>query len=151
MYFLKPCASAVAAHNEVSRARAYVCYAGTCVCMCDYNMSSLLGLLVEQYRQEYSYLLLVNKPIILAIIKDFKISLYYLIHCQKWELYVLSSLGWDLSFVTPLDFLELFIIQLSVRCKVFSGLNINTVRNNAQTFIYLAAKGKYNNLTNTIL
>ncbi|EDW17050.2 uncharacterized protein Dmoj_GI14224 [Drosophila mojavensis] len=58
----------------------------------------------------------------------------------KWELYVLSSLGWDLSSVTPLDFLELFIIKLSVRCKVFSGLNINTVRNNAQTFIYLAAK-----------
>ncbi|XP_017872811.1 PREDICTED: G1/S-specific cyclin-D2, partial [Drosophila arizonae] len=68
------------------------------------------------------------------------LKLCYFIHCQKWELYVLSSLGWDLSSVTPLDFLELFIIKLSVRCKVFSGLNINTVRNNAQTFIYLAAK-----------
>ncbi|XP_030079613.1 G1/S-specific cyclin-D1 [Drosophila hydei] len=58
----------------------------------------------------------------------------------KWELYVLSRLGWDLSSMTPLDFLELLIIQLPVRCKIFSGLNIEKVRSHAQTLISLAAQ-----------
>ncbi|XP_060663526.1 G1/S-specific cyclin-D2 isoform X1 [Drosophila nasuta] len=58
----------------------------------------------------------------------------------KWELFVLSRLGWDLSSVTPLDFLELLIIRLPVKNKNFSGLNIEQVRQHAQTFISLAAK-----------
>ncbi|KAH8394115.1 hypothetical protein KR215_009717, partial [Drosophila sulfurigaster] len=49
-------------------------------------------------------------------------------------------LGWDLSSVTPLDFLELLIIRLPVKNKNFSGLNIEQVRQHAQTFISLAAK-----------
>ncbi|EDV99863.1 GH12170 [Drosophila grimshawi] len=58
----------------------------------------------------------------------------------KWELYVLSRLGWDLSSVTPLDFLELLIIRLPISCKHFSDLNIDKVRQHAQAFISLAAK-----------
>lgn len=83
-------------------------------------------------------------PLILIIIKGYKILSYSFIYCQKWELYVLSRLGWDLSSMTPLDFLELLIIQLPVRCKIFSGLNIEKVRSHAQTLISLAAQGKYN-------
>ncbi|XP_068154724.1 G1/S-specific cyclin-D1 [Drosophila tropicalis] len=52
----------------------------------------------------------------------------------KWELYVLSRLGWDLSSVTPLDFLELLIIRLPLRN------NTSKVRQHAQAFISLAAK-----------
>ncbi|KAM8715918.1 hypothetical protein ACLKA7_002889 [Drosophila subpalustris] len=58
----------------------------------------------------------------------------------KWELFVLSRLGWDLSSVTPLDFLELLIVRLAVKSKNFTDLNIDKVRQHAQTFISLAAK-----------
>ncbi|XP_032289166.1 G1/S-specific cyclin-D3 isoform X3 [Drosophila virilis] len=58
----------------------------------------------------------------------------------KWELYVLSRLGWDISSVTPLDFLELWIIRLPMKCKDLSDLNTEKVRHLAQAFICLAAK-----------
>ncbi|ALC49706.1 CycD [Drosophila busckii] len=58
----------------------------------------------------------------------------------KWELYVLSLLGWDLSTVTALDFLDLLIIRLPISNKRFSELTIEKVRRHAQAFISLAAK-----------
>jgi len=61
---------------------------------------------------------------------------------KKWELYVLSRLGWDLSSVTPLDFLELLMMRLPIGSKNFPDINIGKVRGHAQAFISLAAKGK---------
>ncbi|XP_017050787.1 G1/S-specific cyclin-D2 [Drosophila ficusphila] len=58
----------------------------------------------------------------------------------KWELYVLSRLGWDLSSVTPLDFLELLMMRLPIGSKNFPDINIAKVRGHAQAFISLAAK-----------
>ncbi|KAM7349062.1 cyclin D [Cochliomyia hominivorax] len=58
----------------------------------------------------------------------------------KWELYVLSRLGWDLSCVTPLDFLELLLIRLPIRSSKFPDLDLDKVRQHAQAFISLAAK-----------
>lgn len=56
---------------------------------------------------------------------------------QQWELLVLSALKWDISVVTPLDFLEHFLSRLAIR-----DLDVNKVRLHAQAFICLAAQGK---------
>ena len=56
---------------------------------------------------------------------------------QQWELLVLSALKWDISVVTPLDFLEHFLSRLAIR-----DLDLNKVRLHAQAFICLAAQGK---------
>ncbi|XP_004535219.1 G1/S-specific cyclin-D2 [Ceratitis capitata] len=61
----------------------------------------------------------------------------------KWELYVLSRLGWDLSSVTPLDFLELLLIRLPIKSKECPDLSLDKVRQHAQAFICLAAKEHY--------
>uniref|UniRef100_A0A1B0B6I6 Cyclin C-terminal domain-containing protein n=1 Tax=Glossina palpalis gambiensis TaxID=67801 RepID=A0A1B0B6I6_9MUSC len=59
---------------------------------------------------------------------------------HKWELFVLSRLGWDLSCVTPLDFLELLLIRLPIRSTKYPDLEVDKVRQHAQAFISLAAK-----------
>ncbi|XP_054727368.1 uncharacterized protein LOC129237026 [Anastrepha obliqua] len=61
----------------------------------------------------------------------------------KWELFVLSRLGWDLSSVTPLDFLELLLIRLPIMSKECPDLSLDKVRQHAQAFICLAAKEHY--------
>ncbi|XP_067641074.1 G1/S-specific cyclin-D2 [Eurosta solidaginis] len=61
----------------------------------------------------------------------------------KWELFVLSRLGWDLSSVTPLDFLELLLIRLPIKSKECPDLSLDKVRQHAQAFICLAAKEHY--------
>ncbi|XP_055910733.1 G1/S-specific cyclin-D2 isoform X2 [Eupeodes corollae] len=61
----------------------------------------------------------------------------------QWELYVLSRLKWDLSSVTPLDFLELLLIRLPIRSNKCPDLNVEKVRQHAQAFISLAAKEHY--------
>ncbi|XP_036319100.1 G1/S-specific cyclin-E2 [Rhagoletis pomonella] len=61
----------------------------------------------------------------------------------KWELFVLSRLGWDLSSVTPLDFLELLLIRLPIKSKECPDLSLEKVRQHAQAFICLAAKEHY--------
>lgn len=61
----------------------------------------------------------------------------------KWELYVLSRLGWDLSSVTPLDFLELLLIRLPIRSTKCPDVTIDKVRQHAHAFISLAAKEHY--------
>lgn len=61
----------------------------------------------------------------------------------QWELYVLSRLKWDLSSVTPLDFLELLLIRLPIRNNKCPELSVDKVRQHAQAFISLAAKEHY--------
>ncbi|BFG00031.1 G1/S-specific cyclin-D2 [Drosophila madeirensis] len=58
----------------------------------------------------------------------------------KWELYVLSRLGWDLSSVTPLDFLDLLIIRMPINSKIIPDISIAKVRQHAKAFISMAAK-----------
>lgn len=79
---------------------------------------------------------------------QFNIHSYHTCVCvffslQKWELFVLSRLGWDLSCVTPLDFLELLLIRLPIRSADYPDLDVDKVRQHAQAFISLAAKGTF--------
>ncbi|XP_070139150.1 G1/S-specific cyclin-D2 [Drosophila bipectinata] len=59
----------------------------------------------------------------------------------KWELCVISRLGWDLSSVTPLDFVEQLIIRLPLIKKNIRDVSMEKIRRHAQAFISLAAKG----------
>lgn len=56
---------------------------------------------------------------------------------------MLNRLKWDLSAVTPLDFLELLLIRLPIHSDDCPDLTIHRVRLHAQTFITLGAKGKF--------
>ncbi|XP_044573218.1 G1/S-specific cyclin-D1 isoform X2 [Drosophila ananassae] len=58
----------------------------------------------------------------------------------KWELCVISRLGWDLSSVTPLDFVEHLIIRLPKIKENVRDVSMEKVRRHAQAFISLAAK-----------
>lgn len=72
--------------------------------------------------------------------KTKKISLFFLF--QQWELLVLSLLKWDLSTVTPLDFLQLLLSRLPIKSKRSADITMDKVRKHAQAFISLAARGK---------
>lgn len=61
---------------------------------------------------------------------------------QQWELLVLSLLKWELSTVTPLDFVQLLLSRLPLKTKRCSDINEDKVRRHAQAFISLAARGK---------
>ncbi|KAH8342191.1 hypothetical protein KR059_001627 [Drosophila kikkawai] len=91
-------------------------------------------LLASKLREPSSYALSVD---LLVVYTDNSIYKDDLI---KWELYVLSRLGWDLSSVTPLDFLELLLMRLPIKRKNFPDINIGKIRGHAQAFISLAAK-----------
>ncbi len=52
------------------------------------------------------------------------------------ELLVLNKLKWDLSSVTPLDFIDYFLSQLAVRRE-----NRPILRKHAETFVALCATG----------
>lgn len=56
---------------------------------------------------------------------------------------MLNRLKWDLSAVTPLDFLELLLIRLPILSVKCPDLTIDRVRLHAQAFISLGAKGKH--------
>ncbi|KAL5276237.1 CCND3 family protein [Megaselia abdita] len=58
----------------------------------------------------------------------------------QFELLVLNRLKWDLSAVTPLDFLELLLIRLPILSAKCPDLTIERVRLHAQAFISLGAK-----------
>lgn len=62
---------------------------------------------------------------------------------QQFELLVLNRLKWDLSAVTPLDFLELLLIRLPILSAKCPDLTIDRVRLHAQAFISLGAKGEF--------
>lgn len=60
------------------------------------------------------------------------------ITCQElldWEILVLGKLKWDLSAVTPYDFLEQIFCRLSLP-------NVSVIRKHAATFIALCCTGK---------
>ncbi|XP_055615131.1 G1/S-specific cyclin-D2 [Toxorhynchites rutilus septentrionalis] len=61
----------------------------------------------------------------------------------RWELLVLSRLKWDVSTVTPLDFLELLICRLPIENKKCHDISIEKVRKHSQAFISLAAREHY--------
>lgn len=65
-------------------------------------------------------------------------SLFLLL--QQWELIVLSKLKWNISSVTPLDFLEHLLIRLPISNR---HTDINKIKKHAQAFISLAARGKF--------
>ncbi|XP_058444087.1 G1/S-specific cyclin-D2 [Malaya genurostris] len=58
----------------------------------------------------------------------------------RWELLVLSRLKWDVSTVTPLDFLELLLCRLPIENRKCHDITTEKVRKHAQTFISLAAR-----------
>ncbi|KAK9886883.1 hypothetical protein WA026_019141 [Henosepilachna vigintioctopunctata] len=55
----------------------------------------------------------------------------------RWELLVLSKLKWDLSAITPQDFLRHLLTRLPVEAM---GINLNMVSNHAKTLIALCAR-----------
>lgn len=61
----------------------------------------------------------------------------------RWELMVLNRLKWDVSTVTPLDFLELFLCRLPIENKKCHDISIEKVRKHAQAFISLTAREHY--------
>lgn len=61
------------------------------------------------------------------------------------ELLVLSLLKWDLSTVTPLDFLHLLLSKLPIKSAECPDIEIEKLRKHAQAFISLAARGKCKN------
>jgi len=56
---------------------------------------------------------------------------------QEWELVVLQALKWDVSGVTPHDFLEHIVRRLPLA----SPHDVDTVRRHALTFIALCTAG----------
>lgn len=59
---------------------------------------------------------------------------------QRWELLVLSKLKWDVSSVTPQDFLRHILRRLPLES---ASLDSTMVHRHAQTFIALCARGMY--------
>ena len=62
---------------------------------------------------------------------------------QDWEILVLGKLKWDLSAVTPYDFLE----QIFCRLSLPPAINVSVIRKHAATFIALCCTGKKRSLT----
>lgn len=68
---------------------------------------------------------------------------FYSFYFQNTELLVLSCLKWDVSCVTPLDFLELLITRLPIQNKNCKNILPETIRKHSQAYISLAIKGKW--------
>lgn len=68
---------------------------------------------------------------------------FLLFSFQNWELIVLNKLKWDVSSVTPLDFLELLLIRLPIPHPSCPDITPAKVRRHAQAFISLAARGEF--------
>lgn len=60
---------------------------------------------------------------------------------QRWEILVLSKLKWDVSAVTPQDFLRHILHRLPIHPATVDS---SMVLRHAQTFIALCARGKSN-------
>ncbi|KAG4065479.1 hypothetical protein HA402_009040 [Bradysia odoriphaga] len=74
---------------------------------------------------------------LLVFYTDNSITRTDLIH---WELIVLSRLKWDISSITPLDFLELLLSRLPITHRNCTDINLDKIRKHAQAFISLAAR-----------
>jgi hypothetical protein len=61
---------------------------------------------------------------------------------QDTELLVLGCLKWDVSCVTPLDFIDLIISRLPIINKNCDYIDPEKIRKHAQAFISLAVRGK---------
>lgn len=61
---------------------------------------------------------------------------------QDTELLVLGCLKWDVSCVTPLDFIDLIISRLPIINKNCTDIDPEKIRKHAQAFISLAVRGK---------
>lgn len=66
--------------------------------------------------------------------------LSHFISMQQWELIVLSKLKWNISSVTPLDFLEHLLVRLPISSQ---HTDISKIKKHAQAFISLAARGEF--------
>jgi hypothetical protein len=65
-----------------------------------------------------------------------------LLSSQDTELLVLGCLKWDVSCVTPLDFIDLIISRLPIINKSCSDIDPEKIRKHAQAFISLAVRGE---------
>jgi hypothetical protein len=61
---------------------------------------------------------------------------------QDTELLVLGCLKWDVSCVTPLDFIDLIISRLPIINKSCTDIDPEKIRKHAQAFISLAVRGE---------
>lgn len=61
---------------------------------------------------------------------------------QDTELLVLGCLKWDVSCVTPLDFIELIISRLPINNDHCRDIDPEKIRKHAQAFISLAVRGE---------
>lgn len=61
---------------------------------------------------------------------------------QDTELLVLGCLKWDVSCVTPLDFIDLIISRLPIHNKNCTDIDPEKIRKHAQAFISLAVRGE---------
>lgn len=68
---------------------------------------------------------------------------FFSIFFQDTELLVLGCLKWDVSCVTPLDFIDLIISRLPIINKNCDYIDPEKIRKHAQAFISLAVRGKY--------
>lgn len=69
-----------------------------------------------------------------------KFSKFFYISLQQWELIVLNKLKWNISSVTPLDFLEHLLVRLPINKQ---HTDVSQIKKHAQAFISLAARGKF--------
>lgn len=53
---------------------------------------------------------------------------------------MLNKLKWNISSVTPLDFLEHLLVRLPINSQ---HIDISKIKRHAQAFISLAARGKF--------
>lgn len=62
---------------------------------------------------------------------------------QDTELLVLGCLKWDVSCVTPHDFIDLLIARLPIINKLCADIDPDKIRKHSQAFISLAARGEF--------
>lgn len=65
---------------------------------------------------------------------------FFFFFLQQWELIVLNKLKWNISSVTPLDFLEHLLVRLPINKQ---HTDVSKIKKHAQAFISLAARGKF--------
>jgi hypothetical protein len=75
-------------------------------------------------------------------IKNFLYN-FFLSLLQDTELLILGCLKWDVSCVTPLDFIDLFISRLPIINKMCTDIDPDKIRKHSQAFISLAVRGKF--------
>lgn len=87
-----------------------------------------------------------NEP---CIIYEFLLFIYLFFNIslslflQDTELLVLGCLKWDVSCVTPLDFIDLIISRLPIINKNCADIDPEKIRKHAQAFISLAVRGEF--------